>query len=224
MVFLIISDDMGMKIGIVCEGISDYRVLKHITERYLRDHDVYVVPLKPKETPQGKQDGFGSWQGVLQYISGEDQMILEALNEGCQYVIVHIDTDVRMDYGVTDEFADISDLHASVVKMLLSRVPSNFDKSRLIFAIAINETECWLIPFVSDDKRYVCKINSCVATINHILKDKGGIDKDNKNTDKAREVYDLILKKKRKVKDLKEVSQFNFGFAHFIDSLERISL
>ena len=70
---------------------SDYRILKHITERYLREEDAYVIPLKPKESMQGKQDGFGSWQGVLQYISGADQMIQEALNEGCRYVVVHIE-------------------------------------------------------------------------------------------------------------------------------------
>ena len=91
---------MSVKIGIVCEGISDYRILKHITERFLREYDAYVIPLKPKETPDGKQDGFGSWQGVLQYIKGEDQMILEAISEGCRFVIVHIDTDVREDYGL----------------------------------------------------------------------------------------------------------------------------
>lgn len=39
---------MSHKIGIVCEGISDYKILKHIVERYLRDYDVYTIPLKPK--------------------------------------------------------------------------------------------------------------------------------------------------------------------------------
>lgn len=57
---------MSVKIGIVCEGISDFKILQYITERYLRDFDAYTIPLKPKETKQGAQDGFGSWQGVLE--------------------------------------------------------------------------------------------------------------------------------------------------------------
>ena len=63
---------MSNKIGVVCEGISDYKIIRHIVERYLRDYDVYTIPLKPKLTAQGKQEGFGTWQGVLNYIAGDD--------------------------------------------------------------------------------------------------------------------------------------------------------
>ena len=129
---------MSVKIGIVCEGISDYRILKHITERFLREYDAYVIPLKPKETPDGKQDGFGSWQGVLQYIKGEDQMILEAISEGCRVVIVHIDTDVREDYGLMGEYEDHEKLYEEVVRMLTSHVHQDFDRDNLVFAIAIH--------------------------------------------------------------------------------------
>lgn len=211
-----------MKIGVVCEGISDYRVLKHVTERYLRDEDAYVIPLKPKESLKGKQDGFGSWQGVLQYVKGEDQMILEALNEGCRYVIVHIDTDVRTQYGLKEDFCDMESLYESVCGMLMSQIHPDFDKSKVIFAIAIHETECWLLSFLTDDKKIVCKTDSCVNSLNRLLKDKGNIDKDNKNADKARTTYEYILRSKKKAKDIKAASLYNFGFFNFINSLDRI--
>lgn len=213
---------MGMKIGIVCEGISDYRVLRHITERYLRDADAYVIPLKPKETRQGKQDGFGGWQGVLEYIQGEDKMILEALKEGCAYVIVHIDTDVRELYGVSRDFETIEKLHEAVREMLADKIHPDFDIEKIVFAIAIHETECWLLPFLSDDNKIACKTESCVSALNRLLKDKGNIDKDNKNSDRARTAYEFTLKAKKKPKDIKAASLNNYGFAWFIDALDRI--
>lgn len=213
---------MSVKIGIVCEGISDYRVLKHITERYLRDEDVYTIPLKPKETKQGAQDGFGSWQGVLEYIKGEDQMIVEAVKEGCRYVIVHIDTDVREQYGVSVDFSSEEKLYENVKTKLTEHVHPEFDRNLLIFAIAIHETECWLIPFLSDDKKSCSKIDSCVNAVNKLLKDKGSIDKDNKNAEKVRPIYQYILNQKRKAKDIWKASRYNYGFACFIDTLDRI--
>lgn len=213
---------MGMKIGIVCEGISDYRVLRHITERYLRDADAYVIPLKPKETRQGKQDGFGGWQGVLEYIQGEDKMILEALKEGCAYVIVHIDTDVRELYGVSRDFKTIEKLHEAVREMLADKIHPDFDIEKIVFAIAIDETECWLLSFLSDDNKIACKTESCVSALNRLLKDKGNIDKDNKNSDRARAAYEFTLKAKKKPKDIKAASLNNYGFTRFIEALDRI--
>lgn len=215
---------MSVKIGIVCEGISDFRVLKHVTERSLRDVDAYVIPLQPKETAQGKQDGFGSWQGVLDYLRGNDQMILEAYKEGCRYVIVHIDTDVRNQYGLHEEYTNDDALHSDVVRMLMDTVHPDFNKELLLFAVAINETECWLLSFITSDKAICCKTESCVNNVNRLLKGKvkGFIDKDNKNALGARATYEYILKNKKKPKDIKEASLNNCGFAYFINSLDKI--
>ena len=49
---------MSTKIGIVSEGASDFLVLKHIVDRYLKEYDVYTIPLKPKLTIKGRQIQF----------------------------------------------------------------------------------------------------------------------------------------------------------------------
>ena len=46
---------MSKKIGIVSEGVSDFWVLRHIITRYLKDQDLWVLPLNPKQTKDGKQ-------------------------------------------------------------------------------------------------------------------------------------------------------------------------
>ena len=54
--YLIISKVMSKKIGIVSEGVSDFWVLRHIITRYLKDQDLWILPLNPKQTKDGKQE------------------------------------------------------------------------------------------------------------------------------------------------------------------------
>ena len=212
---------MSHKIGIVCEGISDYKILKHIVERYLRDCDVYTIPLKPKITPQGKQEGFGTWQGVLNYIKGDDGLILEAIKEGCLFVIIQIDTDVCEEYGVTKDTADISEFYDNVKNKLAESIHPDFNLDQAIYAICIHEIECWLIPFICTSD---CdNIDRCLNIINHQIRRTGAtIDKENKNSPQAAAVYENILRHKRKVRDIQVVAQYNYGFQQFINQLNVI--
>ena len=197
---------MSKKIGIVSEGVSDYYVLKHIVSRYLKEQDVYTIPLNPKQD-KGKQVGFSGWQGVLNYISGMDEknLFVEALKEDCEYVVVQIDTDRSADYGVEHQTDDLTVLW-------------------LIFAISIDETECWLIPFIDTNKKNCENIDRCVNLVNKGIKKQDlFIDPDNKNSDGAKSAYDYILKQKKKPKEIKECSEFNYGFKKLIEQLDEIS-
>lgn len=216
---------MSKKIGIVSEGVSDFRVLNHIISRYLKDLDIYAIPLNPKQD-RGKQVGFSNWQGVLNYISGTDDknLIVEALKEECEFVVIQIDTDVCADYGVTHQTDDLEKLWLEVRENLSNRIPEEFDKNRLIFAICIDETECWLIPFVDTNKKNCMNIDRCVNLVNKDIKKQSlFIDPDNKNSDGARSAYDYILKQKKKPKELKECSEYNYGFKKLIEQLDAIA-
>lgn len=216
---------MSRKIGIVSEGVSDYRVLNHIISRYLKELDVYTIPLNPKQD-KGKQIGFSGWQGVLNYISGTDEknLFVEALKEDCEYVVVQIDTDVCAEYGVEHLMDDLPQLWENVCNNLSNRIPTDFDKSKLIFAISIDETECWLIPFIDDNKKNCENIDRCVNLVNKSIKKQNlFIDRDNKNSDGAKSAYDYILKQKKKPKDIKECSEYNYGFKKLIDQLDTLA-
>ena len=216
---------MSKKIGIVSEGVSDYYVLKHIISRYLKEQDVYTIPLNPKQD-KGKQVGFSGWQGVLNYISGTDEknLFVEALKEECEYVVVQIDTDRCADYGVDHQTNDWALLWQNVCDKLMARILEGFDKNKLIFAITIDETECWLIPFIDTNKKNCENISRCVNLVNKDIKKQDlFIDPDNKNSDGARTAYDYILKQKKKPKEIKECSVYNYGFKKLIEQLDRIS-
>jgi len=215
---------MSRKIGIVSEGVSDFWVLRHIITRYLKDQDLWVLPLNPKQTKDGKQDGPGGWGLVMKYLEDkEKKLIVEALKEDFEYIVVQIDTDVCEEYGVRHDLTDIGAFWQEVSVNLSNRLPEDFDKSRLIFAICIDEIECWLIPFVDTNKKDCQNTNRCVNIVNKSIKGKDlFIDADNKNSDGAKGAYDYILKQKKKPKDIKECSVHNYGFTKFIEQLDKM--
>ncbi len=215
---------MSKKIGIVSEGVSDFWVLRHIITRYLKDQDLWVLPLNPKQTKDGKQDGPGGWGLVMKYLEDkEKKLMVEALKEDFEYIVVQIDTDVCEEYGVKHDLTDMGVFWQNVCDNLSNRLPVDFDRSKLIFAICIDEIECWLIPFV-DTNRKDCEItNRCVNIVNKNIKGKElYIDADNKNSDGAKGAYDYILKQKKKPKDIKECSVHNYGFTKLIEQLDKM--
>lgn len=214
---------MSTKIGIVSEGVSDFFILKHLVERYLRDKDVYTIPLKPKISAQNKQVGYGTWQGVFDYIKGEDNLIVEAFKEGCEYVVVQIDTDVSTQYGVDNKLDDIQAFWNAVRNKLIENIHPSFPKDKLIFAICIQEIECWLIPFVSSNKNDCENTDRCLNIVNKHIRTHGSIDKDNKNCPQAHKLYGFILSQKRKPKEIGECSQYNYGFARFVEQMDAIA-
>lgn len=215
---------MSKKIGIVSEGVSDFWVLRHIITRYLKDQDLWVLPLNPKQTKDGKQDGPGGWGLVMKYLEDKGKkLMVEALKEDFEYIVVQIDTDVCEEYGVKHDLTDMGVFWQNVCDNLSNRLPEDFDRSKLIFAICIDEIECWLIPFVDANRKNCESTNRCVNIVNKNIKGKElFIDADNKNSDGAKDAYDYILKQKKKPKDIKECSVHNYGFTKFIEQLDKM--
>lgn len=212
---------MSTKIGIVSEGVSDFFILKHIVERYLKEKDVYTIPLKPKVTTKNKQEGFGTWQGVFDYIKGDDNLIVEAVKEGCEYVVVQIDTDVSSQYGVENNPGDAQAFWTAIKDKLTGSVHPDFPKEKLIFAICIQEIECWLIPFVSTVENECQNTDRCLNIVNRHIRTKGSIDKQNKNSQQAQRLYQYILCQKKKPLEIKDCSRYNYGFKELIEQLDK---
>ena len=92
----------------------------------------------------------------------------------------------------------------------------------IIYAICINEIECWLIPFISTSSEECTNNDRCLNIVNRHIRTIGTIDRDNKNSSGAQTLYEGILRNKRKSREIREASQFNYGFTYFIDQLDSI--
>ena len=217
---------MSKKIGIVSEGVSDFWVLRHIITRYLKDQDLWILPLNPKQTKDGKQEGPGGWGIVMKYIEDEEKkLIVEALKEDFEYIVIQIDTDVCEEYGVKHNLTDIESFWENIRENLSNRLPEDFDRNKLIFAICIDEIECWLIPFVDNNKKNCEKTSSCVKLVNKGIRNKNlFIDANNKNSEGAKNAYDFILKQKKKQQEIKVCSEYNYGFKKLIEQLDKTNI
>lgn len=163
-----------MQIGLIAEGASELRILKHIIGRYLgTEHDINEI--QPKTNAEGTQIIPGSWDRVITTFEFENT-VKDALVEN-DYVLIQIDTDqaqtAPFSVNVLDEngqYCKPEVLHQRVSERILNRIP-NLDESernRVILAICISEIECWLLPlYYNDSKR--CKTTCCIALLNQKL-------------------------------------------------------
>lgn len=222
-----------IRIGLICEGISEFKIINHIIARFFGD-DVVVNPIQPKiRSSHGseKQDGFGGWLQVLEHCS--DDSIQGALNYN-DYIVVQIDTDAceQSHYDVKTTNNDGSkkskeELYNDITARLLQDLSQDLldkYKDKIIFAICFNEIECWLLPvFYTDNNR--CKTNNCIYTLNKALEKHNirGIPDTDKNSSEAQKTYNAILKKHFKRKsNIKTYSIYNLGFKNFIMQLSKI--
>ena len=218
-----------MQIGLIAEGASELRILKHIIGRYLgTEHDTNEI--QPKTNAQGTQIVPGGWDRVITTFEFENT-VKDALVEN-DYVLIQIDTDqvqtAPFSVNVLDEngqYCKPEVLHQRVSERILNNIPNLIDseRERVILAICISEIECWLLPlYYNDSKR--CKTTGCITLLNQKLSSNkiDPLPNGNKNSQGAQKTYNIILKNLKKPKEIEECAQYNYGFYSFINKLKYI--
>lgn len=220
------------KIALFCEGVSENRILTHITQRYLGDEVIVdgIYPNVIENHGRMVQDDYGGWKAVLDHCNEKD---IDSALDGHDYLIIQIDTDTcnEVHYDVrttTENGIKLSDaiVYEKVSERILRDISEEKRKEyagKIIFAICFNETECWLLPLYYEQDRKKCeKTNSCIFTLNKALSQQGiGIPEKAKNTSGAIKVYDKILKG-FKPKNIPTHAQYNLGFKKFVMQLDEI--
>lgn len=175
--------------GLVTEGITDQIVIENILSGYFDTNDLIVNPLQPeRDKDNDNKSDHGGWTLVIKYCQSED---LKKAFQYLDYVIIQIDTDVLDGYeGISyrDKNGELSpeQLIEKVKEKFKSLIGEDFDKysAKIIFAIAVHSTECWLLPLYYTDNRKQ-KITGCLGTLNRAINktEKFTIDKNDKNPD-----------------------------------------
>ena len=206
--------------------------MTRILSKYL-DDDVIVNPIEPEtKTENGYlvQNGYGGWQQVLAHCNDET---VEKILDFNDYLLVQIDTDasIQKGYDVTpmDENGhpkEVSVFFQDVKNRLLANISEEVQEKyegRILFAICINELECWLLPiYYSNNIR--CKTNNCLYALNQALgkKNLGGIPEKDKNCAFARNVYHKILKNFKNKNSILDCAQYHYSFLELTKQLDAI--
>lgn len=224
---------MATNIGLISEGISEHNIIKHIVQRYLGEDDFLINQIQPQIKQQGKQkkqDSDGGWLAVLNYCTEDKFKEILDYND---YIIVQIDTDTceLANYDVKRNKADGTlktdeELYYDICERILKNIDLKKHeqfKDRIIFAICFDETECWLLPIYYTDKTK-CNKNNCLFKLNQKVtaQNLSAIPEKDKNSPEAVKTYNAILKNIKKVKDITNCSQYNYGFKRFIEQLDEI--
>lgn len=220
-------------VALFCEGVSEVKILTHIITKYLGD-EVSINALQPElviNLGVERQNTFGGWLEVLRHCNDEDVKRALITND---YLVIQIDTDTcsRVNYDVSeydDNGRRISDevLYVRVVSRALRdlspEILAEF-RDRILFAVCIDEIECWLLPiyYEREHSPKCYATHNCMFHLNQKLSREGlGIPATDKNCPLAIKTYQKILKN-LKQKDIPRVSAYNYGFKMFVAQMDCI--
>ncbi len=173
--------------GLVTEGITDQIIIEHILTGFYDSDDVFISELQPRRDEQNedKATTHGSWDKVFKYCKSED-FRAALMSTRDLFVIIHIDADVFYTdnippaYRIETKELDGSDISyesllSKIKNKIIAAIGKQFYhdyKERIIFAIAVNSMECWLLPiYFNDNKKR--KMVQCLHTLNQALKKEG---------------------------------------------------
>lgn len=212
--------------AIVGEGITDQIVLKNVILGYFETRDaepLIVFEQPPLDTTgaAGLPHPPGGWTLVVHYL--RDRSYLQALQLH-RYVIVQIDTDIAHDLGVAraDGLTDEQFIELIIGKLCSFIAPEDLAavRDRLLFAIGLDEIECWLLPLVFDrsEKKLLEKITGCLEAINHKLRISKELPLSTPANGKDPKRYERVSAPLRQKKKLDRAAT-NPGFVKFLEEL-----
>lgn len=221
-------------IGLICEGVSEINIVTRIVSKYM-DDNISIRAIEPEtKTENGclVQNGYGGWQQVLRHCNDET---VERILEYNDYLLIQIDTDTANQQGYDVNTQDANGqlktpevLYKDVKARLLANISAEVQEKyqgRIMFAICMNEIECWLLPlYYTNNNR--CKTQNCVYTLNQALgkKNIGGIPEKDKNDPYARIVYGKILKNFKNKKTIQDCAQYHYGFQELAKQLDAVEI
>lgn len=215
-----------MKFGLICEGVTDFHVLKHVIQSFFNG-EAEFQPIQPfldethKKTAEGN---FGGWELVASYLKSQD---FEDAVVNTDYLVIQIDTDVceHPNFDVSpisladsnhDEFYERIKL--KLIEWIDSFEPDTYEyyKEKIIFAISVHCLECWLLAYHGQKK---CKITGCEPELTATLRRKSKVlNTVNKNVREYIEHSQDLKKRKNHTAILKNSK----SFVLFVDQLEKI--
>lgn len=151
---------MEKKFGIVSEGPTDQIVLEHILCGFFNDESMLITKLQPSEGEPG------NWDKVFKYCESEE---FEKSFLFHDFVIIQIDTDFMRRGEVPEKYRiniqpqmEIQQIVTAFTAKLIQLIGNNLYpkiENKIIFAISVDEIECWFLPiYFPDRKKYILKL------------------------------------------------------------------
>ncbi len=209
--------------GLIAEGVTDHVVLENILIGYFNDPDLSmsIRVLQPLRDATDALQGFGGWYNVFEYCTST--VFKDAFIQN-DYLLIQIDTDCAH-----EKHYDVPSVHGETTEQFIERIIAKFvglfrnsfgeefyelHQHRILFAIAVDEIECWLLPLHSTDKKTQASTYNCIHKLNQLLtKSKKDIIN---SARKDAKVYEKLSREFCKTKTLKNAYPQNPSFNYFV--------
>ncbi len=207
--------DNNYKFGLVTEGATDQTILKAILAGWTGNKKLITKELQPKPEESG------GWAKVFQYC---ESLEFKGAFAYYDFIVIQIDTDfmsgdsVGEAYKIDSKDLDVKETVGTFREKIIELIGEDFYdeySQRIIFAIAVNEIECWLIPVYFSGKKAKKNVN-CIDTLNQVLPQKEGFYIDAKDDI----YYRKLAKNFRKKKDIEKHAKQQESFSLFLDNLQ----
>ena len=210
--------------GLISEGATDAQVIGNIVLGLCDEEPSFreFLPITDA-TQRGQVASFSNWELVLNYCASHQ---FEEAFQFVDFIIVHIDTDRCDDakFGVSKQENGEPLLTRALIERVAQKLRDTIGPQvweqyghRVIFAIAVDSIECWLLPLYAPPNKMGKAVN-CLDALNTALrrKNKSAINPDDK---KPRD-YDELSKSYRRAKELSKYKTKNESLAVFVEQLQ----
>lgn len=214
-----------LKFGVIAEGPTDQTVIENILLGYFEDqaNELFVQHIQPPrpltETPAG-------WGHVFKSLERKDYEGALQFND---YLVIQIDTDVQEEPGfdVPRRESGIELLLPLRVDRVVARLKRDIhdafyqaNEHRILFAVAVDTIECWLLPLLYGGKK-AAKTTGCLESANQALR-KADEDALSAGVSKFIRAYEKASRGYRKRKTLVELRNRNPSLELFIKQLDAL--
>jgi hypothetical protein len=216
------------KFAIIAEGQSDQAVLENIILGYFQKDGEEPV-INHVQPPPPTPDCPGPPAGWVQVFSSLQRGRHQEALQFNDYLVIHIDADVQEEVGFevprreNGKELPVAERVERIVARLLREIDSGFyntNARRILFAVAVDSIECWLLPLLHNDKKAE-KITGCLRSANHALRKAGRKGLASGDT-KFPIAYDEASHEYRKHTTLRKHCDRNPSFRVFIKRLDRL--
>lgn len=214
--------------ALVTEGPTDHAILNNILLGYFKRQR---EPAVHREHPDPQSEAsFGGWTLLFKYL--RDKKFRQAFQLN-RFLIIHVDTDVSEERGfdVPHQNENGSLSVAKLVENVIERLRKEIGEQdlatyagRFIFAIAVHQTECWVLPLWFSDA-HARKTTGCVETLGHCLNLRERLKQKSlpwiRAEEKNARSYDEASRDFRKTDILHGPGRRNPSLALFLDDLDQ---
>jgi hypothetical protein len=218
-----------LRFGVIAEGPSDQPVIENILLGFFQDEEEEPVinPIQPPPATASTPAPPGGWSLVFESLKRGDPQKALQFND---YLVIHIDTDVQEEPGFDvprregGNELSIPDRVERIIARLATEIDQEFFKTdghRILFAIAVDSIECWLLPLLYKNKKAE-KTTGCLDAANYELRrtEKDGLSAPNGT--KFPTAYDDASRGYLKRKTLMKHRDQNPSLKLFVEKLDAL--